>query len=115
MKKKSFKKRVIAAAAGIDNGDPLKDFLDDDEIERAIKLLAAVYLMSDEQPPETNESVQRFLKDGETVEQCLMRNRRNLDTLLELLAKEREQRATQEPPHHLPEDPGFDAFYGLGG
>lgn len=37
------------------------------------------------------ESVQRFLKDGETVEQCLVRNRRDIDTLLGLLAKEREK------------------------
>ena len=37
------------------------------------------------------ESVQRFLKDGETVEQCLVRNRRDIDALLGLLAKEREK------------------------
>lgn len=37
------------------------------------------------------ESVQRFLKDGETVEQCLVRNRGDIDTLLGLLAKEREK------------------------
>jgi len=50
--KQSFKQRIIAAAAGIDNGDPLKDFLDDDEIERAIRLLSEIYLISGEQPPE---------------------------------------------------------------
>ena len=46
--KQSFKQRIIAAAAGIDNGDPLKDFLTDDEIEYAVKLLSAIYLMADE-------------------------------------------------------------------
>jgi hypothetical protein len=52
--KQSFKQRIIAAAAGIDNGDPLKDFLDDNEIERAIRLLSEIYLISGEQPPETS-------------------------------------------------------------
>ena len=50
--KQSFKQRILAAADGIDNGDPLKDFLDNDEIEEAIKLLSAIYLMSGDHPPE---------------------------------------------------------------
>jgi hypothetical protein len=58
------------------------------------------------------ESVQRFLKDGETIEQCLVRNRRDIDTLLYLLAKEREKYALVPQSD---DDPGFDAFDGMGG
>lgn len=47
------------------------------------------------------ESVQRFLKDGETVEQCLVRNRRDIDILLGLLAKEREKSDIVRP-HESP-------------
>lgn len=44
----TFKQRILAAAEGVDKGEPLKDFLDDDEIECAINLLASIYLMSEE-------------------------------------------------------------------
>lgn len=34
-----FEKKVIYAMEQYDNGDPLKDFLDDDEIAQALDLL----------------------------------------------------------------------------
>ena len=33
------------------------------------------------------EDVERFLKDDETIEECLMRNRRDIDTLMGKLAE----------------------------
>ncbi len=44
--KLSFEQKVIAAARGIENGDPLKDFLTSDGIEQAIKTLAEVYTVT---------------------------------------------------------------------
>jgi hypothetical protein len=48
----TFKQRILTAAEGVEKGEPLKDFLDDDEIECAISLLASVYLMSEEHQSE---------------------------------------------------------------
>lgn len=48
----TFKQRILAAAEGMDNGDPLKDFLNDDEIEKAIRFLSEIYLMSEEHQSE---------------------------------------------------------------
>ncbi len=42
----SFEQKVIAAARGIDNGDPLKDFLTSDEIDQAINTLADIYTIT---------------------------------------------------------------------
>ena len=41
----SFEQRVIVAVQGINNGAPLKDFLDDEEIEHAIEVLADIYTL----------------------------------------------------------------------
>lgn len=46
----TFKQRILAAVEGVDNGGPLKDFLNDDEIEKAIRLLSEIYLMAEECP-----------------------------------------------------------------
>lgn len=48
----SFEQRIIAAVRGMDNGDPLKDYLDRDDIERAIKTLADVYTVTGVTMPE---------------------------------------------------------------
>lgn len=40
--------------------------------------------------------VMRFLKAGETIEQCLERNRRDIDTLMGLLARAKNETATDE-------------------
>lgn len=50
----TFKQRILAAAEGMDNGDPLKDFLNDDEIEKAIRFLSEIYLISGEYLENTN-------------------------------------------------------------
>lgn len=48
----SFEQRVIAAVRGRDNGDPLKDHLDGDEIEHALKVLADIYTVTGVRMPE---------------------------------------------------------------
>ena len=48
----SFEQRVIAAVRGIDNGEPLKDQLTDDEIEKAISVLADIYTVTGVVMPE---------------------------------------------------------------
>ena len=48
----SFEQRVIAAVRGIDNGEPLKDLLTDDEIEKAISVLADIYTVTGVVMPE---------------------------------------------------------------
>ncbi len=42
----SFEQRVMLAAHEIDKGNPLKDFLSDEEAELAIKTLADVYVVT---------------------------------------------------------------------
>ena len=42
----SFEQRVIAAARGIDNGEPTGDHLDCGEMEQAIKVLADIYTVT---------------------------------------------------------------------
>ena len=37
------------------------------------------------------EDVERFLKDEETIEESLMRNRRDIDTLMRMLAEEKKK------------------------
>jgi hypothetical protein len=44
--KLSFEQRVIAAARGIDNGDPLKGFLTSDDLDQAINTLADIYTIT---------------------------------------------------------------------
>jgi hypothetical protein len=48
----SFEQRVIAASRALDNGDPLSDYLNYDEIEQCIKTLADVYTVTGVQMPE---------------------------------------------------------------
>lgn len=48
----SFEQRVIAAVRAVENGDPLKDFLDRDDIEQAIKTLADIYTVTGVKMPE---------------------------------------------------------------
>lgn len=48
----SFEQRIIAAVRGMDNGIPLKDYLDLDDIEQAIKTLADVYTVTGVAMPE---------------------------------------------------------------
>lgn len=55
----TFKQRILAAAEGMDNGDPLKDFLNDDEIEKAIRFLSEIYLISGEYLENTNPKTSR--------------------------------------------------------
>jgi hypothetical protein len=42
----SFEQRVIAAARGLENGDPLKDFLTREEVEDVVKMLADVFTVT---------------------------------------------------------------------
>lgn len=39
----TFPQRVIRAARNVSNGEPLKDFLSREEVERAVMILADVY------------------------------------------------------------------------
>ena len=39
-----FERKVMKASLYIDNGDPVKDVLNDDEIEQAIKRLSDIYV-----------------------------------------------------------------------
>lgn len=48
----SFEQRIIAAVRGLDNGDPLKDYLDRDDIEQAIKVLGDIYTVTGVRMPE---------------------------------------------------------------
>ena len=48
----SFEQLIIKAVRGLDNGDPLKDHLNNDDIERAIKVLADVYTVTGVAMPE---------------------------------------------------------------
>jgi hypothetical protein len=48
----SFEQQVIAAALGLDNGDPLRDYLTDEDVEQCIKTLADVYTVTGVQMPE---------------------------------------------------------------
>ena len=48
----SFEQRVIIAERGMDNGEPLQDYLDDDEIERAIEMLADIFNITGVRIPE---------------------------------------------------------------
>ena len=54
--KLSFEQKVIAAVRGMENGDPLKDFLAFDEIEKAISTLADIYTVTGVVMPEENAS-----------------------------------------------------------
>jgi hypothetical protein len=49
--KLSFEQRIIDAVRGLDEGSPLKDYLDEDDIERAIKTLGDVYTITGVQMP----------------------------------------------------------------
>jgi hypothetical protein len=42
----SFEQKVIAAARGMENGDPLKDYLSREEVEDAVKMLADVFTVT---------------------------------------------------------------------
>jgi hypothetical protein len=48
----SFEQKVIAAAFQLDEGHPLRDFLTQEEIERAIGVLADVYVATGVQMPD---------------------------------------------------------------
>lgn len=48
----SFEQRIIAACRGIEDGTPLKDYLEWHEIEQAIKVLADVYTVTGIAMPE---------------------------------------------------------------
>ena len=48
----SFEQKVIAAARGIDAGNPFKDYLEYEDVEQAIKTLADVYTVTGVQMPE---------------------------------------------------------------
>lgn len=51
----SFEQRIIQAVRELDNGAPLKDYLDRDDIEQAIKTLADVYTVTGvTMPPDWN-------------------------------------------------------------
>ena len=43
---RSFEQRVMLAAHEIDKGNPLKDFLSEEEVDLAIKTLADVYVVT---------------------------------------------------------------------
>lgn len=47
-----FEQKVIAAVRGLDDGNPLKDYLTQGEIEQAIKVLADVYTVTGVKMPE---------------------------------------------------------------
>ena len=49
----TFEQKVIDCVRNIDNGDPLRDFLDSHEIERAIKILADIYTVTGVQMPDS--------------------------------------------------------------
>lgn len=42
----SFEQRIIAAVRAMDEGDPMKDYLDREDVEQAIKTLADVYTVT---------------------------------------------------------------------
>ena len=48
----SFEQRVIEAARRIEDGHPLKDFLESGEIEQAISALADIYTVTGVRMPE---------------------------------------------------------------
>lgn len=48
----SFEQRIISAVRAFENGDPLKDYLDADDIEQAIRVLADVYTVTGVRMPE---------------------------------------------------------------
>lgn len=48
----SFEQRVIHAVRRFDNGDPMKDYLNADDIEQAIKVLADIYTVTGVTMPE---------------------------------------------------------------
>ncbi len=41
-------RRLLRAEAGMKNGDPLKDFMDDEDVEEALRLLAEIVRLSGE-------------------------------------------------------------------
>jgi hypothetical protein len=43
-----FKDKIIDASLAIQSGDPLKDFLDEDDIKQAINILADIFVSSGE-------------------------------------------------------------------
>jgi hypothetical protein len=51
----SFEQRIIEACRAMDNGDPLKDYLDRDDIEQAIETLGDIYTVTGVRiPPDWN-------------------------------------------------------------
>lgn len=50
--KLSFEQKVIAAVRNIENGDPLRDFLTYEEVEKAIRTLADIYTVTGVVMPE---------------------------------------------------------------
>lgn len=42
----SFEQKIIYAVKGLDEGEPLQDYLSMDDIEKAIKILADVYVVT---------------------------------------------------------------------
>lgn len=51
----TFEQKVIDAALEMDQGTPLKDMLDDAEIQQAIRVLADVYTVTGVKPLEDEQ------------------------------------------------------------